>query len=667
MRFLAKSMCMFLLALCLGCSCGSGGGTDTVAVPDTVADVPTPDRTETPDVSVPDRVVPDRVLPDAAVPDAAVPDVAAETGEKDEQTGDWPLKLTIIHINDLHSHLQGFGPEAEYSSDTTGDDGTVGGVARMATIIKGIKAEAAGDVLIVDAGDFTMGSVFALLSATTGVELKIMDALGVQAAALGNHELDWGPSGAAAIVAAGKQDTSIHILASNIVTDADNPGDDEFEALVEQGAIEKELIIETAGGIKVGLFGLLGKGAADDAPFKAPLTINKKLDEVAAERVESLRAQGANLTVALSHSGVAPGAVKYEDEKLAEKVDGLDVIVSGHTHTALTEKEGDDDTIVVQAGCYGRFVGKLELDVYEDHAEFVAYELITVDDSVQGDLEMQQMVDQFVAEVDGQLQALGMSYGQVLAETEFDVLTLELAESGLGNLITDAIVFAVNQVEGDDTPVTAAFEANGVIRDSILAGKSGKVTVADAFRVLPLGMGPDGFPGYPLVSFYISAAELKDACEAAAAIPNLKGNSFFLQFSGFKFMYDPGGGFFDAVETIYLKEGEAYADESLDFSDANEQLYRVALNSYVAAMMYVLEEISGGLLSVTPKTKEGIVVEDMSTTVLDIDPQTAGLQELKLWQALFQYLASFPDTNDNQIPEIPQKYKEAEGRMIIIQ
>ena len=646
---------LLVLAVCVavaGCS-SDDGGTDVTTVPD-LADLATGDAPVESDV------------PTGDVPAGDVPAGDVPAGDTDMEG--WPKKLTILHTNDLHSHLMGFGPEADYSPATTGDDDTVGGFARVAAIIKAEKAAAEGDVLVLDVGDFTMGSMFALLSATAGVELKLMDAMGIQATCVGNHELDWGPNGLAAIVAKGKEDTSISVLASNLVTDPDDAGDDAVEQLFAGGLIQTEMTIVTEGGLTVGLFGLMGNGAADDAPFMPPLTTNEDLAAVAGERVESLRGQGADLVLALSHAGVVSGAIKYEDEKLAADVDGLDIIVSGHTHSALTEEyeEGDDDTIIVQAGNYGMFVGKLVVNVYADHTELVSYELLTVDDSVQGDPEIQAMVDGYIAALDTQLAAFGLAYGATLAETSSDIVTLEMAESGAGNLVTDAHVWAVNQIPGTEAPVTLAFEANGVIRDSILKGTTGAIWAADAFRVLPLGIGPDQIPGYSMATFYITAQDLKSAAEAVVAIPKLKGNSYFLQFSGFKFTYSETGDLFNMVQGIWLKDGDGYSDTPLDFSEANTELYRVSVNAYVAAMMYVLADATGGLLSVTPRDADGNPIADLSTTTLDVDPTTDGIQELKLWQTLFNYLAHFEDTNGNDIPDVPASYGAPEGRMQVV-
>jgi 5'-nucleotidase len=645
------AVAVLVAGLCLNCSCSGG---DDKKVEDLAADLAVPDSSGEEARIAPEVVaeVQAETVPGETVGEAVVPDE--------------PKRLVILHMNDFHSHLYGFGPEADYTPTTTGDDVTVGGIARLAALIqqeKGKAAQAGADVVVLDCGDFTMGSIFSMLTATAGVELKLLDAMGVQATTLGNHEFDWGPAGAAAIVNAGVQGTAIKILAGNVTTSAEAPEDDAFEAVKAGGAVLDEFVLETPGGLKIGLFGLMGKDAQSDAPFMPPAGVSDP-EDAANARVASLEGKGVDLVVAISHGGAVVGAGKGEDEKLAEKVNGLDIIISGHSHTALTEVDGDADTLVVQAGSYGRFLGKLVVDVAADKVTLVSYELLPVDDAVAGDAAILAKVDEFRQQLDTLLAGAGLAYDKVLAEVAFDIVQPELVESPLGNLVTDAILAAVNQLPGDAPKAAAAFEANGVIRDAILAGKAKAITVADAFRVLPLGIGPDQVPGYPIVTFYVKAKELKNACEAAVAIPQMMGDDYFLQFAGLKFTYDPAGPLFNVVKAIYLKEGNAYSATPLDTSDANTQLYRVAVNLYVAAMMGVLESKTGGLLAVTPRDKDGNPITDLKTAILDSDPVAAGTQELKLWQTLVGYLMALPDADADQVPDVPAIYEKAEGRMV---
>jgi 5'-nucleotidase/UDP-sugar diphosphatase len=111
-----------------------------------------------------------------------------------------PRRVTIIHTNDLHSHLQGFAPEGDYTPLVSGNDATVGGIARIAALIRRVRADRANPVLAIDAGDFLMGSLFHMVSREEAVELRLMKAIGYDAVGLGNHEFDLEPDGLARIL-----------------------------------------------------------------------------------------------------------------------------------------------------------------------------------------------------------------------------------------------------------------------------------------------------------------------------------------------------------------------------------------------------------------------------------------------------------------------------------
>lgn len=106
-------------------------------------------------------------------------------------------KIVLLHTNDLHSRLTGYAPESQYTPLTTGDDATVGGFARIATIIREVKEAAAKEnilPLVVDAGDFLMGTLFQGLEANTGFQLRLMKTMGFDVICIGNHEFDYGPA-----------------------------------------------------------------------------------------------------------------------------------------------------------------------------------------------------------------------------------------------------------------------------------------------------------------------------------------------------------------------------------------------------------------------------------------------------------------------------------------
>ncbi|RPI96950.1 MAG: bifunctional metallophosphatase/5'-nucleotidase, partial [Spirochaetales bacterium] len=296
--------------------------------------------------------------------------------------------LTIIHTNDLHSHLMGFSPELDYTPDKTGDDATLGGWARVATVIKREKAARTNPSLVLDAGDFTMGSLFHLLAREEAIELSLMKRMGYDMTTLGNHEFDLMPGGLARILTTAKRNGMPEIVFSSAKFSAESEKDDTLEAAFKKGLV-KPYSVRTVNGIKIGFFGIMGEVAIGDAPFASPVKFTPPV-EAAREMVKVLREkEKVDMVICLSHSGLYLGS-KSEDEVLAREVKGIDIIVSGHTHTLVEKPLVVNTTIIVQAWEYGKRVGALDVAWNNGKASIKSYKMITVDDSIPADMDIQR-------------------------------------------------------------------------------------------------------------------------------------------------------------------------------------------------------------------------------------------------------------------------------------
>jgi 5'-nucleotidase / UDP-sugar diphosphatase len=581
------------------------------------------------------------------------------------------LRVTILHTNDMHSHMLGFGPNSEYTPLTTLDDGTVGGMARVAGKVNEIRAARGAEgvpVLLVDAGDFTMGTGFTLLRGEA--ELRVMDALGYDVITLGNHEFDWKPAGTAEILShIPDLSLDLPVVASNLVFDLSHPDDDALEALFTAGVVRSYHVQTLENGLRVGFFGLVGEDAASVAPFAYPV---KFLDVVPAAQamVAALQGEGVDLIVCLSHSGLD------EDAALAEAVPGIDVIVSGHTHESTGSPRVVGSTVIVQAGSYTEELGVLDLDLSGAPTPLVGYELAAIDDTVPGDAAMQDLVEGLMAELDADvLNPMGYGFRNATAETSFDLIATAGQESNLGNLITDSMRWMVDRVEYDpmnpQTRVDVAIESNGVIRDDILAGATGRVDFSDAFRALPLGFGLDGAVGYPMLTIYVTAEEVRKAMEVITTVYPLKGSDYWLNISGMRLEYLPTGIPFLRVKNIFLgNDVDGYSDVPLDTSPSNTELYKVAINYYVAQFIAVIGEYTYGILTIDPKDALGVSYLDpvahpdgLDEARVDTDPVMPGVQELQQWRGFMDYLGTFPDLEPNGIPNVPDRYAGPTGRI----
>jgi 5'-nucleotidase len=564
-------------------------------------------------------------------------------------------KLTILHTNDFHSHLQGYAPESAYTPGVADNDPTSGGLSRIAGIISAVRSENPGSTLVVDGGDAMMGTLFHALETETGFQLPLMKKAGYEVVAMGNHDFDFGPAAYAEIIRKSAQRGEIPvILMGNAVTDTDDAADDAFEAVIEEGLIRPYLITEK-NGIRIGIFSLLGKDADESAPYAPPVTFDKIIKS-GKKLVRILQDQECDVIICLSHSGVSKdknGNWGGEDADLARKVKGIDLIISGHTHTLLRKPLVVNGVPILQAGSTGSFVGRADITITGDGITLDSFSLIPVDDNASHEAAIQLAIDEHKLTVDKKVLApLGLGYDMPVAEAPFTLLCDEqgdVASSNLGVLMADAIYNYVN-TEGTGTDI--AMVAAGVIRDPILPGTQ---SVADLFRVMSLGSGDDNVPGYPLSRLWVTGRELKNIAEilimSSASTPG-----HFCFYSHLNIEYDPDGKLLRKITRLEFTDKEGNVSEVNTAKDET-RLYSIVANSYMLDFVGIIKKMSFGLINVVPKNSEGVPVSDMDLAVIDFNPESAGIQEGKEWLALVKFLQQFQPAAVGGLPVIPEFYR----------
>ncbi|MFQ5629012.1 MAG: bifunctional metallophosphatase/5'-nucleotidase [bacterium] len=584
-------------------------------------------------------------------------------------------KFTIIHTNDLQSKLSGLGPNADYSPLRTGDDHTIGGIARVATVIKELKNRAPEQTLVFDGGDMLMGSLFHTVAREQGGELRIMAEIGYDAMTAGNHEFDFGPDGLARILqSAANRGALPQIVLANAVFDDNDPGDDTLAQLFENGSIRPYTVL-SRNGLKIGVVGLMGKDAAEVAPFSRPVTFADPIESAKAVVKTLKEKEHVDLIIALSHSGVrknpGDGTWRGEDIELARAVPEIDVVVGGHSHTLLREPIMVSKTPVVQAGEHGQHVGVLNLEIVDGQIKVQDYRIVEINDDIPGDPHVQAEVERLKTVVDSLiLQPLGYTFEQPLMETKFD-LNIALRETNLGNLVADAIRWGIDRSEATNgnsvSKLDVVIEANGQIRDHILKGERGVQQVSDLFRPVGLGIGVvEKTPGYPLVKFYVTTQEIKRALEVLTTVHPMKGPSYHLQVSGMRFRYNPNRLMFDRVIDVEI-ETDSGAFVSLDLSSSNNKLYSIGTNYYVASFIKLIGSFTYGILEIAPKHEDGRPVENMREALVDANPEQAGIQELKEWVVFLDFIRSFSDNDGDGIADMPERYRTPEGRIVKVE
>src|SRR5208282_3719581 len=299
--------------------------------------------------------------------------------------------FTILHTNDMHSAFVGMGPASDYEPFTLNDDRTRGGFARLAWLIAQRKAarEDEGPVLVLDAGDYSMGTAFGAATRETGGELQLMSHMGYDATTFGNHDFDFGPAGLGkSIDVAAKAGRFPPVVASNTNFAGTDATLADLQRLAKDGVIRRHLVIER-GGIRFGIFGVLGKEATFYTDGAGAITFPDHI-ETAKEMVTVLReTEKVDVVICLSHGGVEKGKdgrfTDGDDVRLAKAVPGIDVVIGGHSHTALQEPIiVNDHTPVVQAGKYGEYLGELVIKLDGGKLTVESYQLHPIDDTIEG-------------------------------------------------------------------------------------------------------------------------------------------------------------------------------------------------------------------------------------------------------------------------------------------
>ncbi|ARE38867.1 5'-nucleotidase [Rhodovulum sp. P5] len=430
--------------------------------------------------------------------------------------------LTILHTNDFHAR---FEPISKYDSGCSAEDNEAGkcfgGTARLVTALAEARATAENSILV-DAGDQFQGTLF--YNQYKGkVAAEMMEKLGYDAMAVGNHEFDNGPEVLQAFV----DEVDIPILMAN----ADLSGAPEL-----QDIIEKSVVIET-GGEKVGVIGLT---PMDNDELSSPgpnIVFTDPVQAVQAE-VDRLTADGVTKIVLLSHSGYTL------DKQIAAGTTGVDVIVGGHSHTLLSNTSDRaagpyptmvGDTAIVAAYAYGKYLGDLTV-TFDDAGKVISAEgePILLDASVAEDADIKARIAELAQPLEELRQQVVAEAAEPIGGERADCRTRECP---MGNLVADAMLDRVM-----DQGIQIAIQNGGGLRASI---DDGPVTMGEVLTVLPFQN--------TLSTFFVSGQTIIDALENGLSQVE-EGAGRFPQVSGMRFAWDPAGEPGNRVRTVEVME-----------------------------------------------------------------------------------------------------------------
>jgi len=422
--------------------------------------------------------------------------------------------LTILHLNDTHSNLAPSAPR------TATLEGTTGGIARAASVI-GLTKMTEPNVLTLHSGDFFVGDL--MFNFYFGVpELQILQSLGVDAIAVGNHEFDLMPSTlkGALQTAFPVLDQKIPLLSANSIM--------EDTSITTLKDFIKPYVIKEYGKIKVGIFGMTTT-ETNTYSLPAPVVIDTNVFVCAAIMVETLKVSGCNVVIMLSHLG------RFYDEAMAQNIPGINIIVGGHDHfTTEAPVEIANNyagkTWFVQADAFYSRVGKMKIGVEGENVSLLDYQSIPLNESVPEEPTVKAVVDQLITGLETTLSWKVFTEKIGEATEDFNEVAV-LSQPGrfdtpIGNLVSDAF--------RDATKTQIAIQLGGSTAQKLFKGP---IVAADVFRMIGYGFNEVNGLGYRLATFNITGAELWKGFEICLATAEYN-DEMLPQVSGMEYSFD---------------------------------------------------------------------------------------------------------------------------------
>jgi 2',3'-cyclic-nucleotide 2'-phosphodiesterase (5'-nucleotidase family) len=428
------------------------------------------------------------------------------------------VEITILHTNDVHSRVS-----------FSANDGM--GYEKLSTIVKEMRAKNP-NTLVMDAGDAFHGQTISTLNKGESI-VQIMNTVGYDLMTVGNHDFNYGQDRLLELAKMADFD----IISSNI-----------FKA--NYSTFLPSYVIKEFDGVKVGIFGL----ATPDTTFTTHpnnvIGLNFFDPVIVARLMVATLKDKTDIIVCLAHLGLDSSG-DYSSEKVAMYVNGIDVIVDGHSHTSLPEGRLVNNTLIVQAGDYIKNVGVVELKLTNGVLTKTAKHITKAEAEA---MESDQVIVDLVAKVKADNMVITSEViGTTTVRLDGDRGLVRTGETNLGNLITDAMLY--------ETGAQIAFTNGGGIRASI---EVGEITVGDVITVLPFG-------NY-VVTKELTGAQIWAALELGMdTYPAEKGS--FPHIAGMKVVFDPAKAAGERVVSVTV------GGESIVL----DKLYTVATNDFIAA------------------------------------------------------------------------------------
>lgn len=569
--------------------------------------------------------------------------------EQTEETVNYDDSIRILFTENLQDTVS---PRRRLVKSTVEkEDGTTeevtnieswGGYAYLMSAINSYRHE---DTVLLDAGDFSTGSIYDTLLTRNAPDLSMLGMMGYDATMLGEREFASGTGALTQMLNAAS--ASPAIVCSNLTFADDAETVLLKEAWQAKGGTEYKVLEK--GGHRIGVFTVFDPACVTTVSLLGGVTLEEPI--ACAQRMVTLlkEQESCDYIICMYHSKGAPAEEGSHDRLLAESVDGINLMISGHTVLPTEEPVKANDTLIVSGGQYGDYLGVVDLN--KETLEPMRVMMQPVNTSVyEANGSIQDVISGYRNEIGSSvLSAYGYNFDRVFAVTDFNLTDIDrnsdiLSNNSVADLITDAYAQYYEPAERDEA-MAIAMVSRRDLTGSLFAGE---IRAEDLFNIIGRGIGTDGTPASPLSRVYMYGSDLFDLCELDCTIfRDEPENQFY--FANMRYEYTDTRIPFDRVTEVYVDAADGYYVPVI-----KDRLYPVVMEYQLLRRLPGLFEKAEGNLECHVRDSFGRDIKNIDNMIM----RSSSGNEIKPLTAVVDYLLPMSRNSSGQ-PSLKRQYASA--------
>ncbi len=467
--------------------------------------------------------------------------------------------ITIFHTNDIHGNSG-----SKYSNDNLTNIGS--------DYLKSVKDSTPNSILV-DAGDNTQGTAFAGIK-KGAYSIEMMNKAGYDIATLGNHEFDYGLDQTLENI----KNANFPFISANVLDNNGIPLTQRNDDVIKNNGCN---VIKEVSGKKIGFFGITTTETASKSSGSDILVFENEI-ESSRNQVDELKSQGVDLVVGVMHVGCDTSSDPSSHD-IAENVDGIDIIIDGHSHTKESVKV--NNTVIQQTGCYGQNLGRIDISFDKFGEAYIKAKNITakeIGQNYKADEEVRAYYNKLSEDIKHLSKVVAKIDTSLFGGYYNDLAVARIAETNLGDICADAMLEKAKQMTKEikrEHEGVVALLNGGAVRHTV---SSGYVCLNDIYNVFPFEN--------KLVGIEITPKDLFDILEtsiSSVTLPKNQGEGLngidgkFAQVAGIRFEFNPQEEVGEKVKRVFILDEQDKEKSELSRSDSDTKLVFVT-NSYIA-------------------------------------------------------------------------------------